>query len=96
MGGFVKDDGEKKKVWPPKAGAYPMDVRVLVNGKFKMVEIPGPSCRHKGRPAEPFLREGQFGVIRRVTAASKGIPAQAYVVWSDEGETWENLSALTS
>lgn len=89
----MKDDEKKKQSWPPKAGVYPMDQRVLVNGKMKTVTLEPPKCRHRGKPAEPFLREGSFGVIRRVTSTQKGIPAMAYVQWEDWA-TWESLVNL--
>lgn len=51
-------------------------------------------CRHRETPAEPYGRPGQYGVIRRITPAARGIPAQAFVQW-DDFTTWERLSVLS-
>jgi hypothetical protein len=61
-----------------KAGSYPEGIR----------------CRHKATPSEPFAKEREFGYIIRITPASRGIPAQAFVQW-DEYTTWEKLQDLT-
>jgi hypothetical protein len=53
----------------------------------------GIKCKHKSKPAEPFAREKQHGVIYRVTPGTGGIPAQAFVQWEDCG-TWERLADL--
>lgn len=60
-----------------KAGTYPS----------------GISCRHKGKPAEPFAKEREFGHILRVTPGSGINPAQAFVEW-DGYTTWERLHDL--
>lgn len=61
-----------------KAGTYPEGIK----------------CRHKSKPAEPFAKEREFGLISRITPGSGGIPAQAHVVWDGEYATWEKLSDL--
>lgn len=53
----------------------------------------GLKCKHRGKPAEPYAREGQHGHIIRITPAARGIPAQAFVQWEDF-TTWEKLSEL--
>ena len=70
---------ETKQIW--KAGTYDDPEKPL-------------RCRHKGKPAEPFARPGAYGIIRRITPAARGIPAQAFVVWEDHS-TWERLTDLT-
>ena len=55
--------------------------------------VAGSRIRHRGKPAEPFARLGDYGVIVRVTPAAPGIPAQAYVDWG-EYATWERLNDL--
>ncbi len=60
-----------------KAGSYPEGIK----------------CRHKSKPAEPFAKEREFGFIQRITPASRGIPAQAFVEW-DGYTTWERLTDL--
>ena len=55
--------------------------------------------KHLAKPGEPYASAGSHGVVVRVTPTGKGIPAMAYVAWSDEkhGEywTWERQSDLT-
>jgi hypothetical protein len=61
--------------------------------------------KHRSKPSEPFAQPGAHGRITRtredgplrITPASRGIPAQAYVHWGDEDggyHTWEALSDL--
>ncbi|WPH57823.1 hypothetical protein [Mycobacterium phage WXIN] len=61
--------------------------------------------KHRGTPAEPFAQAGLHGRITktredgalRITPASRGIPAQAYVAWGDGADaffTWERLADL--
>lgn len=76
----MKTTQETQQVW--KAGVYDDPEKPL-------------RCRHKGTPAEPYGRSGQYGVIRRITPAARGLPAQAFVDWGGEYTTWEKLSALS-
>jgi hypothetical protein len=49
--------------------------------------------KHRGKPAEPWAQEGQFGHVVRVTPGYRGVPAQAFVQW-DGFTTWEKLADL--
>ena len=64
--------------WPPATGSY---------------DEPRPRCRHRTKPAEPFAPPRAYGEILRVTPATRGVRAQAFVYWGDF-YTWENLSSL--
>lgn len=37
--------------------------------------------QHRSKPSEPFGREGQHGLVLRITPAYRTIPAQAYCKW---------------
>lgn len=74
----MKTTQETQQVW--KAGVYDDPEKSL-------------RCRHKGTPAEPYGRPGQYGVIRRITPAARGIPATAFVIW-ENFSTWEKLGNL--
>lgn len=61
--------------------------------------------KHRSKPAEPFAQPNSYGRITktredgalRITPASRGIPAQAYVQWGDGKDayfTWERLADL--
>lgn len=55
--------------------------------------------KHTGRPAEPWGRPGQRGVVLRVTPGYRTIPAQAFVQWDDGDDgftTWEKQADLVA
>jgi hypothetical protein len=58
----------------------------------------GDPVRHLGKPQEPFAVKGQLGEVLRVAPSGSGIPAQAYVAWSNGDrvafETWEPVRVL--
>lgn len=54
---------------------------------------------HKSVPDDRIGRVGASirGRVSRVTPSGRGIPAQAYVIWDDQTQTWEltrNLEAV--
>lgn len=75
-----------KRNWPPATGSYYFNPETDEYDRR-------PRCRHRSSPAEPFGRDGQHGLVLRVTPAGPSIPAQAFVEW-DGFSTWERLSDL--
>ena len=63
-------------------------------GTLKAGTFPdGIACRHKSKPAEPFAREHEHGLILRITPSSGINPAQGFVDWGGY-TTWEKLDSL--
>ena len=70
-----------------------MQIRVQVDDKWKTVELKPPRVKHKGKPSEPFSKEGEQGYVYRMAPGFRNIPAMAYVQW-DGYATWERLKDL--